>query len=318
LSEADKRIDGVDLQILKLLTLNSRTSYRSIGKTLGVSVNTVRSRINELILNKAIEHFVAQVNFSVFGYGQVLTILLKFNKYRPKGIENVVKSTSDLGPVYMHIEILDEVHVIGIAVKGLLIDNDNIDPLRKNISKALGRGISVLDVFFGNIKSLVSEKFRMNQIDFEIIECLLLDPRMTFLNIARKIGCSQKTIIRRIEKMESSHVITGFSLQYNPSRMRGYNYFSVLLRTRSNMAAEVMKEISYSDLNKNILTLPPFMFPDRVIIIFHIQNAFDIESIISKIRSIKCVIRAEAYQPIRIKWHEDWLKKKIKDRINSF
>ncbi len=128
MSKADKRIDGVDLQILKLLTLNSRTSYRSIGKTLGVSVNTVRSHINELILNKAIEHFVAQVNFSLFGYSQVLTILLKFNKNRQKGIENVVKSTRDFGPVYMHIEILDEVDVIGIAVKGLLIDNDNIDP----------------------------------------------------------------------------------------------------------------------------------------------------------------------------------------------
>ena len=32
-------------------------------------------------------------------------------------------------------------------------------------------------------------------------------------------------------------------------------------------------------------------------------------SIISKIRSIKGVIRTEAYQPVRIKWYKEWLKK---------
>ena len=41
----------------------------------------------------------------------------------------------------------------------------------------------------------------------------------------------------------------------------------------------------------------------------HIENVFDMRSIISKIRSIKGVIRTEAYQPIRIKWHKEWLKK---------
>lgn len=32
-------------------------------------------------------------------------------------------------------------------------------------------------------------------------------------------------------------------------------------------------------------------------------------SIINKIRSIKGVIRTEAYQPVRIKWYKEWLKK---------
>ena len=312
------RIDEVDLQILKILTHNCRTSYRSIGNTLGISVNTARTRINNLILNKAIEQFITLVNFSLFGYsGDVLTILLKVSKNRLNVIDKVAKSMRDLGPIYMHIEIFDGIHVFGIAVKDAHINNNNVDSLRESLSKGLGKSISVLDFFFGKHTSLVSEKFHLRRIDLEIIECLLSDPRMTFLNIARTLGCSQKTIIRRIEKLKSSRVIMGFSLQYNPSKMKGYNYFSVVIHTRLSMATEVMKEINYSELNEYILRFPPFIYHDRVIIIFHIKNVFDIESIVSKIRSIKGVVKAEAYPPIRIKWHEEWLKKKIRNKILS-
>jgi hypothetical protein len=42
----------------------------------GMSMNTVRTRIHNLILNKAFEKFITIVNFSLFGYsGDVLTIL---------------------------------------------------------------------------------------------------------------------------------------------------------------------------------------------------------------------------------------------------
>jgi DNA-binding Lrp family transcriptional regulator len=317
LSRADVRIDEVDLQILKILTRNCRTSYRSIGKTLGISANTARTRINNLILSKAIEQFITIVNFSIVGYSEVLTMLLRVSKIRYNVIDKVAKSIRGWGPIYMHIEIFDGLHVFGIAVKDRHINSNDIDSVRKNLSKALGKSISVIDVFFGKHTSLVSEKFHLRKIDLEIIECLLSDPRMTFLNITRTLGCSQKTIIRRIEKLISNRVIMGFSLQYNPSNMRGYNYFSLLLHTQSNMTTEVMKEINYSELNEYILRFPPFIYHDRVIIVFHIENVFDIESIISKIRSIKGVLKAEAYQPIRIKWHEGWLKKKIRNKILS-
>jgi DNA-binding Lrp family transcriptional regulator len=317
LSRIDLRIDEVDLQILKILTHDCRISYRGIGKTLGISANTARTRINNLILNKIIEQFITIVNFSLFGYSDVLTILLKVSKIRHDIIDRIAKSMRNWGHIYQHIEIFDGVHVFSIAVKDRYINSNNIDSLRVSLSKALGKSISVLDIFFGKHTSLVSEKFHLRRIDLEIIECLLSDPRMTFLNIARSLGCSQKTIIRRIEKLKSSRAIVGFSLQYNPSKMKGYNYFSLLLHTRSSMATEVMKEISYSELDEYILRFPPFVYHDRVIIVFHTENVFDIESIMSKIRSINGVLKAEAYQPIRIKWLEVWLKKKIRNKILS-
>jgi len=72
-----------------------------------------------------------------------------------------------------------------------------------------------------------------------------------------------------------------------------------------------MKQITYSELNDYILRLPSFSFEDRIIINFHIENAFDIESIIKKIQSVKGVKKVEVFQPIRIKWIHDWLNEEL-------
>jgi DNA-binding Lrp family transcriptional regulator len=211
----DVRIDGADLQILKILTHNCRTSYRCIGKTLGISANTARARIEMLILNNVIEQFTTLVNFSLIGYSNVPTILIKVNnnKNHPHNIiDKVAKSMKDWGAIYMHIEALDGLHAFGIAIENRHVNRKNIYSLRKNLSKALGKSICILDIFFGKHTSLVSEKFHLRRIDLEILGCLLSNPRMTFLNIAKTLGCSQKTVIRRFEKLESNHVITGFSL----------------------------------------------------------------------------------------------------------
>lgn len=319
MSRNDVRIDEVDLKILKILTDDCRTSYRSIGKALGISANTVRTRINILISNKIIEQFITLVNFSLFEYIGILTIILKVGKNNLNVVNNVANSMRDVGFVYQHIEIFDRIYVFSIAVvRKPHYGGDNINSMTKKLHKALGWEISVLDLYYGNQISLSSNKFLLRRIDFEILECLLSDPRITFLNIARTIGCSQKTVIRRIEKLKSSRVIIGYSIQYNPSKMKGYNYSSVVLHTRAGLASKVIEEINYSELNKYILRFPPFEFHDRVIVIFRIENIFDIESIVSRLSSIKGVIKTDTYQPLRIRWHEKWLMEIIRNKIHEY
>ena len=95
MSKVDVRIDRIDLQILKILTYDRRTSYRSIGKTLGISTNTARARIHKLILNKTIEQFTTLVNFSLFGYSDVITLIIKVDKNnQPHDIIDKVSSKS--------------------------------------------------------------------------------------------------------------------------------------------------------------------------------------------------------------------------------
>jgi DNA-binding Lrp family transcriptional regulator len=56
--EDDFHMDHLDLQILRILADNCRTSYRSIGLTLGLTTNTVKRRVKILIQNKIIGKFI--------------------------------------------------------------------------------------------------------------------------------------------------------------------------------------------------------------------------------------------------------------------
>ena len=60
-------MDHLDLEILKILADNCRTSYRSVGLALGLTINTVKRRVKLLIQNKIIEKFITNLNFAVLG-----------------------------------------------------------------------------------------------------------------------------------------------------------------------------------------------------------------------------------------------------------
>src|SRR5215203_3641355 len=61
----------------------------------------------------------------------------------------------------------------------------------------------------------------------------------------------------------------------------------------------------------NLCPSPNYIKVVNCLLIFQ----WKIESIVSKIKSIKGVVKTETYQPIRIKWYEEWLKKKIRYKI---
>lgn len=323
------RIDSKDLQILKILGDNCRTSYHSIGHILNISATTAKKRVNNLISNKVIEQLTTVVNFSFLGYGKVLTVLLRYDsniKDNNDDIdEKIARYMRGWGNVYMHIYAIGGISALCVALKhnsddqlSLSSHNHNlIDSLRENLVDSLGSNISILDIFLGDHLSEISKKFKLLKIDLKIIKCLLKDPRMKYLDIARKVSASQRTVIRRIEKLKRNHVIVNFSIIHNPSKMKGYNYFSVILKTDTNQSWNVMMQITYSELKDYILRLPSFSFEDRIIINFHMENAFDIESIIKKIQSVKGVRKVEVFYPIRIKWIQDWLSKELDTKIHS-
>jgi hypothetical protein len=69
--------------------------------------------------------------------------------------------------------------------------------------------------------------------------------------------------------------------------MKGYNYFSIIVKTETGQSMDVMKQITYSELNNYILRLPSFSFENAIIINFHNENVLDIESILNKVKNIQ-------------------------------
>jgi len=66
--QQDFHMDHIDLQILRILPDDCRTSYRSIGLSLELTTNTVKRRVKVLIQDKIIEKFIINLNFAILGY----------------------------------------------------------------------------------------------------------------------------------------------------------------------------------------------------------------------------------------------------------
>ena len=54
-------------------------------------------------------------------------------------------------------------------------------------------------------------KVKMDKTDFELLELLLEDGRMTFKELAKKVGIDERRASRRVEKLINEGVIQGFT-----------------------------------------------------------------------------------------------------------
>ena len=83
------KLDVKDRKILYELDKNSRQSYSSLAKKVGLSQEAVRYRVNSLVGNKAISKFFTVVNVSMLGL-TFYKILLKFHNINEKKKEDII------------------------------------------------------------------------------------------------------------------------------------------------------------------------------------------------------------------------------------
>ena len=72
-----EQLDDVDIQILKILSQKSNTSYREIKQKLNISIGTIHNRINKLKVDNGgpIEGYTLKLNNAKLGYE--LTFLIR-------------------------------------------------------------------------------------------------------------------------------------------------------------------------------------------------------------------------------------------------
>jgi DNA-binding Lrp family transcriptional regulator len=313
--EEDFHMDHLDLQILRILADNCRTSYRSIGLTLELTTNTVKRRVKILIQNKIIEKFITNVNFATLGYRMNCLLIIRHHN---ASLEDIAKYLHQFGNIYLGINAIGGTSVFGIIVRPSkeeqikflkeTFNHDLSGLVEKDTTRA---SINIRDIFVGYHTS----NFKLIETDLKIIRCLLSDPRMTIIDIANAISASRRTVIRRMEAMTENRLLN-FGLVYNPSAMKGYSYFTILAQADKSLFQDIIKRI-YSDLSRYLLRHPTLIHKDVIILNLYSENVFDIERIFRKVESFPGVKKAEVFQPLDIKWPQDWLIKEIDQRIKK-
>ena len=93
-------IDDLDLEILKILSIDSRKNKSAIAEELNRSPNTIIKHISNLEKNGVIKNYGAQIDYEKLGYNIIALIELTISKGKMLEIEQDLGKNPDIFAVY--------------------------------------------------------------------------------------------------------------------------------------------------------------------------------------------------------------------------
>ncbi|WP_335440443.1 Lrp/AsnC family transcriptional regulator [Neobacillus drentensis] len=138
--EAPQSLDDLDFEIIKRLQTDGRTSYTEISEELGITVGTVRNRVQRL-LEKQILKIVGVVNPFKTGSPSVTIFGIKV---RLNKLENVIKQLVDIPEVRF---VAGATGVYDLYVEVITSSNEELYRVIKNEMSQID-GIKSMDSSF--------------------------------------------------------------------------------------------------------------------------------------------------------------------------
>lgn len=89
-------LDELDMKILNVLTRNSRVSYNTLGKEIGLTAKSVKARVKKMQSGGIFGNFIARVNPSVLGYSKFWLVYVKKSKRDEKHIQQNLRLLGDI------------------------------------------------------------------------------------------------------------------------------------------------------------------------------------------------------------------------------
>jgi Lrp/AsnC family leucine-responsive transcriptional regulator len=237
-----EKIDVKDRRILYELDVNSRQSFRNIGRKVGLSKDVVASRVKKLTEQGIIIRFFAYYDILHLGYN-FLRFYFKFQYATPDikneiinhfmnnehvnnlfstdgsydlGVLMMVKNISDIYPLwrttlekygdYFSTQVFSAYMGESIYGHGFLLEG--IEKIKRNpLQKNLG-------------------KVTIDTLDVDILKILSVDSRTPTVEIANKLHSSVTTINSRIKRLIKLKIILGFSVELDINKL-GYQTWKV-------------------------------------------------------------------------------------------
>lgn len=135
-------------------------------------------------------------------------------------------------------------------------------------------------------------KFRLDEVDHQILDMLIDNTRVPFTDIAKKLLISAGTVHVRVKKMEDAGIILGSSLSIDYAKL-DYHFtaFIGILLTKSNRTQEVLKELITIP---NVIEASVISGKYNIFCKIRAKNTEDAKRIIYQIDDIQDVMRTES------------------------
>lgn len=236
------KIDLKDRKILYELDMDSRQSFRSIGRKVGLSKDVVVGRVSKLKEIGIIKRFYPRYDTLQLGLN-LLRFYFKFQYVTPEIKKGIIDH-------FMNNEYVNNLFSTeGSYDLGVIINVERISDIwpfwRKTLEK-YGDYFSelVFSAYMGELiygQSFLLEdykklektpkrsslgKVKIDDLDLNILKLLVSDARMPTVEIAKKLNSTVTTINSRIKRLVDSKVILGFTVELDLDKI-GYQVWKV-------------------------------------------------------------------------------------------
>lgn len=294
-------LDSIDLKILNMLARDGRMSYRSIGVAIGLTTKSVKSRVDKMLSSRVIDSFLTMVNPSIFGYNKTHVVALRKNKLNKELLERI----GLVGVIGYRFEVLGGVMGFGICVKE--DDQDKIQLLLDSLRPAV---VGFIESRNYEVRDILTET------DYAIIRELIKKPRMEILDISKATSISPKTIRRRMEKMAKNRVLQ-FSININPSAMKGQIVFFLSVRAEKQFYPRLLEKI-LGELHESVILSFNFAYQvDAIGLNLASDDVFKIEDVRARIESFVGVHEVNVFFPIKLSCPQEWIIRAIDNKLGK-
>ena len=237
-----EKLDLKDRKILYELDSDSRQSFRSIGRKVGLSKDVVANRVKKLKENGIILCFFAYYDELQLGFN-LLRFYFKFQYVTPE-IKNQIINHFLSNEYVKSLFSTQGSYDLGVVINVESIYD--IYPFWKKTLEKFGDYFSeqVFSVYMGELiygQSFLLEenelperipkrsnlgKVKIDGLDLDILKLLAADSRMPTLEMAKKLKSNVTTINQRIKRMVKNKVILGFTVELDLEKI-GYQGWKV-------------------------------------------------------------------------------------------
>jgi Lrp/AsnC family transcriptional regulator for asnA, asnC and gidA len=259
------KINDLDSKILKELLKDGRMAYGELGKKCGASKNQVWKRCRAMEKKGIITGATVQINFGHFGYDALATLLISIDAQEmPQALEFLRKITE----VRAFRQYNSVYNVRAVATLSNLNELDHVKQTIKrklpttglktyiwtgvrNIPENLNLTGTLKDSresYPRNLNKLCqrqNEHVSIDELDKQIVERLTLNGRSSFTQIAKEIGVSTDTVVKRYHRLREEGAIK-VSIQINPNKI-GYNSildFNIAFMNLNGFSNSVVEELA--------------------------------------------------------------------------
>jgi DNA-binding Lrp family transcriptional regulator len=308
-------MDHTDLRLLAMLNMNSRAPFRELAEKLGLSVQAVHTRVQDLVGSHVIVSFTANLSFN---YLRSVRIGL-YGLCTAKNLNEVLK---ELG----NNDCTSTVHRSGdfVYAQAVLRSLSDLEQYVEFVKKTTSMDSPVVNLpsamGFSELEGIkTSERpIELSHLDYQIILSLHKNSRKETAEIAKELGISVPTVKRRLERLIDAKVID-FSTVFHAGDQSGF-ISVVILRLKSGVnkgafISELRKRfeprIIYMNISSNIPnTMSVFMWSASMRDSRDMESVFETDSSVESFNNY--LIQYQYWFPT---WRETMLEEKAKEIV---